>query len=154
MGEQPFGEVAEPGTDPESARRALVRVGLDDVRGWLKGGLPAWMEKGWEMSELEQISAAELDARRRLGTTIIDVRSDQEWAAGHIPGAIHIMGGHLSNRLEELPRDGSLHLICETGYRSNIAASLLRRAGFSQVANVTGGMSGWQQRGLPVETGA
>jgi hydroxyacylglutathione hydrolase len=152
--DRPILVVAEPGTNPESARRALVRVGLDNVRGWLKGGMPAWMEKGWEMAELEQISAAELDARRRLGATIVDVRSDQEWAAGHIPGALHIMGGDLPKRLEELPRDGSLHLVCATGYRSNIAASLLRRAGFGEVANVTGGMTGWLQRGLPVETGA
>jgi hydroxyacylglutathione hydrolase len=112
------------------------------------------MEKGWEMAELEQISVAELEARRRLGTTIVDVRSDQEWAVGHIPGALHIMGGDLPKRFEELPREGALHLICATGYRSNIAASLLRRNGFSEVANVTGGMTGWLQRGLPVETGA
>jgi hydroxyacylglutathione hydrolase len=152
--DRPILLLAEPGADPESARRALVRVGLDDVRGCLKGGMPAWMEKGWEMAELEQISVAELEARRRLGTTIVDVRSDQEWAVGHIPGALHIMGGDLPKRFEELPREGALHLICATGYRSNIAASLLRRNGFSEVANVTGGMTGWLQRGLPVETGA
>jgi hydroxyacylglutathione hydrolase len=151
--DRPILLVSEPETDSEPARRALVRVGLDDVRGWLKGGMAAWMEKGWEMAELEQVSAADLDERRRRGATIVDVRSDPEWADGHIPGALHIMGGHLPKRFEELPRDGKVHLICATGYRSNIAASVLRRAGFREVANVTGGMTGWHRRGLPVETG-
>jgi hydroxyacylglutathione hydrolase len=152
--DRPILLVGEPEADLDPARRALVRVGLDNGCGWLKGGMPAWMEKGWAMGEIEQVSAAELDARRRRGAQVVDVRSDAEWTAGHIPGALHVMAGDLANRLGDLPRDGALHLICGSGYRSSVAASLLRRAGFAAVANVTGGITGWRQRGLPIESGA
>jgi hydroxyacylglutathione hydrolase len=111
------------------------------------------VEQGWEQEHLEQVTAAELAPCWRSGATIIDVRSDAEWAAGHIEGARHIMGGDLPKQFDDLPRDTTLHLICATGYRSSIAASVLRRAGFSDLANVADGMDAWQQRGLPVATG-
>lgn len=142
---------AEMSLDP--ARRALVRVGLDDLGGRLAGGLPAWTAKGWPATRVEQVTAAELHERRRRGATIIDVRSANEWAQGHIEGAQHIMGGDLPKRLEELPHDATIHLVCASGYRSSVAASVLQRAGFARVANVADGMNGWRQRDLPVATG-
>ncbi|HEV2387483.1 MAG TPA: MBL fold metallo-hydrolase [Candidatus Acidoferrales bacterium] len=146
--------VGDEATDLNQARRSLVQVGLDNVRGYLKGGIRAWLDSGLELDRIEQISAVELAHRRGHGAEIIDVRSDGEWAAGHIEGALHIPGGDLPKRLAELPHDATLHLICATGYRSGIAASLLRRAGFRRVVNVAGGMNAWRERGLPAAAGA
>jgi hydroxyacylglutathione hydrolase len=153
--DRPILLVNEEGSDPEPARRSLVRVGLDDVRGSLEGGMASWRKQGWEQREIEQVTAVELEERRRRGpTTILDVRSAGEWAAGHIEGSRHVMGGDLPERLGELPRDTAIHVICATGYRAGVAASLLRRAGFTNVVNVSDGLVAWKERGLPLATGA
>jgi rhodanese-related sulfurtransferase len=81
---------------------------------------------------------------------VLDVRDADEWAAGHIAGAIHIPFQQLQGRLAELPRDRPLAVICAGGNRSSIAASLLQRAGFAPVENVRDGMDAWQEAGLPI----
>ena len=86
--------------------------------------------------------------------TECDVRSDQEWQSGHIEGAIHVMGGFLQDRLSEVPDgDRPVAVVCGRGNRSTVAASVLERAGFRHVVNVTGGMDAWRQANLPVVTG-
>jgi hydroxyacylglutathione hydrolase len=146
------------GSEPSEAAeavRALVRVGLDDVRGSLEGGMGAWIAAGYAVSALRQQSPgellAELSRDRRL--QIIDVRSDDEWRSGHIQGATHLMGGDVPERAAELARAGApLALVCQTGYRSTVAASVLARAGLADVRSVAGGMNAWQHAGLPVCT--
>jgi hydroxyacylglutathione hydrolase len=152
--DRPILLVGKHGTDPGQARRSLVRVGLDDVRGYLAGGMGSWSEQGWEQEQIEQVPSAELSERLRRGAAVIDVRSAGEWAAGHVEGSRHIMGGDLPKRLAELPRDTTIHLICATGYRSSVAASVLQRAGFAKVANASDGLNGWRRGGLPIATGA
>lgn len=143
---------ADPGQlDP--AVRALVRVGLDDVRGYLDGGFDAWAGEGYPVAETRQLTPVELMQRLGEGGEIelVDVRTDEEWRAGHIDGARHIMGGWLADRLDELPRDGAtVATLCASGFRSSVAASVLERAGFTRLANVVGGMSAWRAAGLPV----
>lgn len=151
--DRPILLAGDEATAPEPALRALVQVGLDDIRGYLKGGIRAWIDSGGEQASIGQISVVELGERLRRGAEIVDVRSAAEWAAGHIEGARHIPGGDLPERLAELPRDATLHLVCATGYRSSVAASVLRRRGFQNVANVAGGVNAWRQLGLPVATG-
>jgi hydroxyacylglutathione hydrolase len=86
---------------------------------------------------------------------VIDVRSDEEWSEGHIAGAEHVMGGEIAEHALSLPRDGvTLALVCGSGYRSTVAASVLERTGFTNLLNVTGGMAAWQHAGLPVRRGA
>ncbi len=82
---------------------------------------------------------------------VLDVRQADEYAAGHVPGARHLMAGDLPDRLAELPRDRAIATICASGYRASVAASLLRQAGFQDVAWVEGGLPTWQAAGLPVE---
>jgi len=85
---------------------------------------------------------------------VIDVRSDEEWSDGHIAGAEHVMGGVIAEHALSLPRDGvTLALVCGSGYRSTVAASVLERTGFTNLLNVTGGMAAWQHAGLPVRRG-
>lgn len=148
--DRPILLVCDDGSNYEEARRALVRVGLDEICGYLKGGMKAWVEAGYEQAHVPQISVDELHDRLKKGAQVVDVRSEGEWRSGHIEGAQHIMGGDLPGRTSEVPDDRTVHVICGSGYRSSVAASVLRRAGFKDIVNVVGGMTAWNRRGLPV----
>jgi hydroxyacylglutathione hydrolase len=150
--EGPFATVSDA---VERAARALVRVGLDDIRGHLAGGFPAWRQAGLPVSETSLVSPRELHQHLASGhgPAVLDVRTDGEWAGGHIEGAIHIMGGFLADRLSEVPDgDRPIAIVCGSGYRSTVAASVLERGGFRRVINLTGGMQAWRRAGLPVTT--
>ena len=91
-----------------------------------------------------------LGIRRR----VLDVRRPAEWERFHLKGATLIPLAQLPARLGQLERDADWLIVCASGYRSSIAASVLERAGFARVTNATGGMDAYQRMGLPVETGA
>ena len=136
----------------EEAVRSLARVGLDDVRGYLDGGIEKWIAAGYPVTHVRQLTPAEfVEVRQETPMHVVDVRTNDEWKGGHISGARHIMGGKLVEHLAELPRDAPLALVCGSGYRSTVAASVLERAGFEDVVNITGGMAAWGHAGLPVE---
>ncbi len=149
------------GGDAEQASRALSRVGLDTF-GYLQGGMPAWIDAGLELGRLTQLSTYEVrhkaEVRHRArrgasGITIIDVRSDKEWAAGHIEGASHIMLGDLPEHrgaVAEDHEDRQIIAVCGSGYRSSIASSMLQRSGFRNVSSMSGGMGAWNRMGLPL----
>jgi hydroxyacylglutathione hydrolase len=84
---------------------------------------------------------------------VIDVRQMNEYAAGHVPGAWHINGGTLPDRLADLPRDRPIAVICEAGFRASIGTSLLRASGFDDASWVGAGFPAWRDAGFPVETG-
>ena len=134
----------------EEATRALIRVGLDDVQGSLRGGMPAWTSAGLPVQHTGQITPTEL--QQQLATRdrpqVLDVRTDSEWRDGHLPEALHIMGGYLPDRIGDVPPDRPLVVMCGSGYRSTIAASVLERAGFKHITNLTGGMQAWKDAGL------
>ncbi len=96
-----------------------------------------------------------LSADLPAGVFLVDVREDDEWTAGHAPDAVHIRLGELGARIQELPRDRELYLICRSGARSAYAAQLLTGEGWKTV-NVADGMTGWAVAGRPMvsETGA
>lgn len=153
--ERPLWLVASRDEDIEPAVRSLVRVGLDDVRGYLAGGMPAWIDAGGAQARTPQLAPGQLAARLgEAGLHVLDVRTDQEWDDGHIEGAQHIIAGQLTAHLSQLPTDGTIVVTCGTGYRSTVAVSVLERAGRTGVINLTGGMSAWHAAGLPVVTGA
>lgn len=143
--------VGGPETNMDEARRALFRVGFDQVGGYLRGGMPAWIESGFEQAHRPQISVRELDDRLRLDAQVevVDVRSPKEWTEGHIKTARHIPGGELPKRFNEVPREADVHLICGSGYRSSVASSVLEREGFALITNVVGGMAAWNNQRLP-----
>jgi hydroxyacylglutathione hydrolase len=85
-------------------------------------------------------------------TAVVDVRSANEWAAGHIAGAQHIPLGYLADRCRTLPTTQPIVVQCQSGARSAIAASLLERLGFSDVTNLAGGLTAWAAAGQPVDT--
>jgi len=91
-------------------------------------------------------------ARRAQDTVVLDVREPEEFAAGHVPGAINLPQANLATRLDEVPRDRPVWLICQGGYRSLRAARFLAQVGFADVASVRGGTAAWQADGRPIET--
>jgi hydroxyacylglutathione hydrolase len=150
--ETPILLVADDESLIAEATRCLRRVGLDDVRGHLAGAMAAWSHAGFDTTELPQWPPAELSRRLASGEAphVLDVRSCAEFSSAHIDGALHIMGGELAQRVDELPRDGRpIAVICGGGYRSTVAASMLERAGFKGLLNVPGGMGAWIREGLP-----
>lgn len=88
----------------------------------------------------------------REDAVVVDVRESAEWSAGHIPNARHIALGHLATRLPELEKfkDKPVIMVCASGNRSSSGCSVLKKAGFSRVYNLSGGMRAWVEAGLPV----
>lgn len=142
--------VGDESADIEEARRSLIRVGLDNIAGSLKDGMKAGIEVGFGQAHIPQISVEELAALPNR--FILDVRSDAEWNSGHIQGAVHVFGGNLPKRTDEVPRNAPVNVICGSGYRSSVAASVLARAGYKSVFNVVGGMTAWNHRRLATVT--
>ncbi len=137
--------------DDEEARRSLVRVGLDRIEGFLQKGMPAWIDAGLDFTRTTQLSTTEV-IERSPEKQIVDVRSDKEWLAGHIEGAVHITLGELQKRIGELSKQTSIIAVCGSGYRSSIAASLLEAQGFADVSSMDGGMTAWNQLKLATVT--
>lgn len=133
------------------ATRGLLTIGLDRVKGWFsEPALGVWAREGRSLGRVEQLSPADL-ARRRSGFQVVDVRGRSEWETGHLPGALLIPLAELPDRLAEVSEDRPIAVHCQGGSRSAIAASLLLARGHRVVANVPGGISAWEQEGLPVE---
>lgn len=135
--------------------RQALRIGHENVSGYLDGGLEAWRASGGPVEVGARISVSDLAKRleREPDLVVIDVRQASEYEAGHVPGALHLHAGDLPNRLSELPRDRPVATICASGYRSSVAAGLLRQAGFRDISVVCGGLPDWRAAGYPVETG-
>ena len=134
------------------ARTRLARVGIEAVTGFLGGGVAAWDASGRPLRRTEQVSVDELSSRIGEGKAgqVLDVRRPAEWRAGHIPSAIHVPLDALASRADEkLDRGKPVHIICNSGYRSSTASSLLEQKGFVRPINVVGGMTAWLAAQLP-----
>jgi hydroxyacylglutathione hydrolase len=130
--------------------RELMSIGFDKVVGV---SVASDALEGIDTVIIAQRSPVALSgALGRDGLTVIDVRNRSEWAAGHIPGALHIPLGELPQRLTELPADGTIVTQCASGARSAIAASLLLLAGAASVENLRGGIAGWTNAGFTLTT--
>jgi hydroxyacylglutathione hydrolase len=134
------------------ARLRLARVGIEDPRGFLQGGVTAWQQAGFPLAHLPQVNVQEL--RDRMDgdqLQALDVRREREWQAGHIEGAAWFPLDNFKLSAPEVDPARPLAVHCQGGYRSMIACSLLLRAGINNVINVTGGFDAWRNAGLPVE---
>lgn len=133
----------------EEAVRDLAMIGLDRIAATFGAELE---RAGGALETVPQITCGEVAERLRSGEIrVLDVRGRAEWEDGHLPGVENIPVGHLSDRLNEIPRDRPLVVHCQSGSRSAIAASLLRSRGFENVLNLTGGYAAWREAGHPVE---
>ena len=106
-------------------------------------------------ANIRECTIAELKSKLDSSTppTIIDVREESEFAAGHIPGSIHLSKGIIERDIESrFPNpETELYLLCGGGFRSALAADNLRKMGYSQVVSVDGGWRGWTEAGYPIE---
>jgi hydroxyacylglutathione hydrolase len=145
--------IADPGRENESAIR-LGRIGFDHVAGYLKDGLQSLESRPELVAFTERLSAqfaAELLSSSE-SPLAIDVRAPREREQKYIAGSLGIPLNHLTENLQKLPKDRALLVYCAGGYRSSIAASLLRRSGFEHVGEIAGGIVGWEAAKLPVQT--
>jgi hydroxyacylglutathione hydrolase len=129
------------------------RVGVDRIVGYLDGGMVAWAVAGFRTSHIDLISAEDLhDMITSDGDfMLLDVRAPQEFEDNHIEGAINIPVADLRERHDELNKERTTVLICSSGNRSSLGASILKQYGFNNVYNVAGGMSGYSAAGYTRE---
>ncbi|MDD2252625.1 MAG: rhodanese-like domain-containing protein [Dehalococcoidales bacterium] len=125
------------------------RVGIDHITGYLKGGMVAWVTDGQKIDHVNLISAQTLHERitGSADMILVDTRAPAEFNDSHISGAINIPSPDLRSRYKELKPEKPVYLICSTGNRSSLAASILKRNGFSDIYNVAGGMTGYSAAG-------
>jgi hydroxyacylglutathione hydrolase len=155
--DQPIVLILQHPEDWEDAVRQALRIGFEQIAGYVRGGFLAWAEDGQatEVGGMLDVTelAVSLDAGGSDAPLVIDVRQLAEYEGGHLPGALPIGAGELPDRLDQLPRDRPIATICASGYRASVAASLLRANGFKRVAWVPGGVPTWEAAGYPVEHG-
>jgi hydroxyacylglutathione hydrolase len=134
------------------AARDLALIGLDRVLGSFGAdALDGWTAAGRSLGRYASVGAGEAAELAAGGATMLDVRSQAEWEAGHVRGAEHVPLGSLPERIDRLPAGRPVIVHCQGGGRSAIAASLLAARGVSDVLNLSGGFTEWAAAGLPVE---
>jgi hydroxyacylglutathione hydrolase len=139
--------VAADSAQAQEAATQMRRVGLDHIEGYVAGGFEGWRDAALPVATLEVMSVSRLQAARAsdAALTLIDVRTAKEYRAGHLEGAVNIPLGELPSRVAEIPRGAHVVTMCEAGYRSSLAASLLAREGIERIVNVEGGMSAYRE---------
>jgi hydroxyacylglutathione hydrolase len=140
--------------DEDGRREAvvqLIRIGYEQIEGYLDGGIASWKAAALPVEQFELIDVNTLHQRlaRQESLTVVDVRRDDEWREGHLPGALHLHLGDLPQHLDEVPRDRPVATICRSGHRAEIAASMIAATGRQVMAVGKGGVPDWMERGWP-----
>ncbi len=138
--------VGRPEHVPE-AHRYLLRIGYDTVSGYLDGGVEAWAASGrplntFETAEVQDLASWILSAEPM---TVLDVREEDEWVHGHVPGAVHMPVPSIEHHAHELPEGVPVAVHCGVGYRAGIAASLLEQAGVGRIIHIIGPYTEWDR---------
>jgi hydroxyacylglutathione hydrolase len=137
------------GTDAQhlKAQRQLYRIGFDTIAGALDGGIDAWQAGDRDVSVFETVDVEDLAAwiLSAEPMTVVDVRDEHEWSAGHVPGAVHMYVPDVPHRAGEIPTEAPVAVHCASGYRAGIAASLLEQAGLKRIIHVNGEYSDWDR---------
>ncbi len=151
--ERPLVFVLESERAREQVARELIRIGYDDLRGHLEGGVEAWRAAGLPVAATMVVPIQELERLRteHPELAVLDVRWDDEWQAGHLSGAWHLALPDLPARAHALPHGQPLAVHCAHRFRSTIAVSLLERVGLGPLYHLDGGVNGWQAAGGRLE---
>jgi len=138
--------------DGRLAARLAVAVGVRRLAGYLSGGMTSWRAEKGEVERVERMEVPEL--RERDGEVqVLDVREDSEWRAGHIPGSVHVPYHDIHELPEGIDPERPVAVICASGQRSAVAASLVKAHGARDVIHVVnGGVPTWERLGFPIET--
>jgi hydroxyacylglutathione hydrolase len=144
--EDPIAIVVDPARAEEAVMR-LSRVGYENIVGLVTSAPEEWRAAGMAIATTPQ---EPIESAVRAGRRVLDVRRAREWGDSHLDGATHIPLSELPGRIGELDRSAEWAVVCASGFRSNIACSVLERGGFTRVVNAVGGMDAWRRSGLPV----
>ena len=145
--------IADTGAQVDESVVRLARVGIENVKGYLDGGVQSWRDAGLPVDAIEQVSVAQLkEQMANSDLQIVDVRRPAEYVSGHVPRALNAPLASLDKNPLPLEKDKLTAVICAGGYRSSAAASLLQQKGFSNLLNVSGGTGAWINAGYPVES--
>jgi glyoxylase-like metal-dependent hydrolase (beta-lactamase superfamily II)/rhodanese-related sulfurtransferase len=144
---QPILLIAPEGRENETIMR-LARVGYDNTIGFLKGGFEAWKNQGFDYDTISSVSAEELEKIIEENAVVFDVRKPGEYAAEHILNVPSVPLDFLNDHLAEFPNETPFYLHCAGGYRSMIAASILKARGFHTVIDVLGGFDAIKKTGI------
>ena len=141
--------IADDHKKAQEANTWARRVGVDRIIGYLDGGMMAWAVSGLSSSHIELISSGDLYemVSGRSDLVLLDVRAPLEFAENHIEGSVNIQVSDLRTRYRDLDKNRPTVVICSSGNRSSLGASILRQHGFEKVINVAGGMSGYSSAG-------
>lgn len=146
---QPLVLITDEGTEEEVVTR-LARVGFDNVIGYLKGGMESWIKAGKEIDKVNRISAEQFKSELKVGETkVIDVRKDSEYAAEHVDEAFSRPLADINGWFGLLDDKETFYLHCAGGYRSMIAASILKARGIHNFKEVAGGFKAIAEAGVP-----
>ena len=149
--QQPILLVCEPGREEEAITR-LSRVGFDNTLGFLKGGFEAWEKVGMDYDTVHSISADEFKTalESKTNSEVFDVRKPNEYSSEHVVNAKTTPLDFINNHLSEFPSNQSFYVHCAGGYRSMIAASILKSRGIHNLIDVQGGFKAIKETGVKV----
>lgn len=150
--EDPIVLVDDFNLDLDHVVRHFVRLGYDNIAGYLARGFSAWFEQGERIERTDTWSPADL--AEHLGDPsiyILDVRKiGNREEGGYIPGSHHVYVGHLEEHLAEIPEEKRIVVHCDAGFKGSIGASILQKHGFRHVTNLLGGTIGWEAANYPL----
>lgn len=153
----PFGApivlIANDPAERLEATRQLVRIGYDDIRGYLEGGVEIWQASGLPVTSTKHITAPQLKdwLAQKDAPNVLDVRFNREWHEGHIRGAKHVEAGALTDVARSLLHDDEpLVVHCQRGNRSTVAISILEQKGFKNIYALEAGIQAWADAGYEI----
>ena len=150
--------IADTAAQVDESVVRLARVGIENVKGYLEGGVDGWQQAGFAIGSIPQLSVDQLKEKLAANAElqVVDVRRPAEYGNGHVPRALNAPLASLDRLAAQLPfaKDKPTAVICAGGYRSSAAASMLEKFGFTNLLNVAGGTGAWVNAGYPVETPA
>ncbi len=137
--------------DALNAAKLATAVGIRRIAGFLHGGMTSWREEGRPVAQIERLAIGDLHARSGA-LQILDVRERSEWDEGHIPGSVHMPYHDIDKIPDAIDAARPVAVVCASGQRAAVGASLIARYGAGQVVHITGGGVGtWERAGHPVE---
>lgn len=149
--QQPILLVADEGKAQEAVTR-LARVGYDNCLGYLEGGFEAWKQAGKEVDSIDSISASKVESKLKSGeqAVVLDVRKPTEYSSEHVENAQNFPLDYINEQMNEVNRKTQYYVHCRSGYRSMIAASILKARGFEDIVDIDGGFLALQKTEIPI----
>jgi len=131
-------------------RQTLIRLGFDNIHGYLAGGFPSWYLHAEEIDTINLWSVHQLKEELNGDFFLMDVRKIDDRREGYIEGSHHIYVGEVPGRIGEIPRNLPVVVYCDSGYKSTTACSYLQKNGYTNLTSILGSMTAWKKAGYPV----